>query len=190
MRESSFPVKIFLLGFGGFAVWSAITGGFELPASASGTQQTSSASGPCDSINVASPEYSGSTSDKFPRGNPGRASDEELDGWIRAALCVMDQEGIPGSYDGIHRNMIRESGGNPGICNDWDINWKNGVPSCGLLQTIEPTFNANKLPQSAFDRAGVNANADDLFDPVANLVTACNYAAHRYGSIDNVNGPY
>jgi len=102
----------------------------------------------------------------------------------------MDQEGIPGTYDGIHRNMIRESGGNPGICNDWDVNWQNGVPSCGLLQTIEPTFNANKLPQSAFDRAGVSANADDLFDPVANLVAACNYAAHRYGSIDNVNGPY
>ena len=190
MRESSFPVKIFLLGFTGFAIWSAVTGGFELPAVASGNTQNTSASGSCSGITVASPEYSGATSDKFPKGNPGRASDEELDGWIRAALCVMDQEGIPGSYDGIHRNMIRESGGNPGICNDWDINWKNGVPSCGLLQTIEPTFNANKLPQSAFDRAGVNANADDLFDPVANLVTACNYAAHRYGSIDNVNGPY
>jgi hydroxymethylpyrimidine pyrophosphatase-like HAD family hydrolase len=32
--------------------------------------------------------------------------------------------------------------------------------------------------------------AYDPFDPVANITAACNYAAARYGSIDNVNGPY
>ncbi|MGW1167970.1 transglycosylase SLT domain-containing protein, partial [Streptomyces sp. NPDC002550] len=27
-------------------------------------------------------------------------------------------------------------------------------------------------------------------DPVANITAAANYAAHRYGSIDNVNSAY
>lgn len=119
-----------------------------------------------------------------------RASSKQLDAWINDALKVMKQEGIPGSYEGIHRNTIRESGGNPVICNDWDINAQNGTPSCGLLQVIQPTFDRWKLPQSAYDRAGVKADANNLTDPVANLVTACRYAANRYGSIDNVNGPY
>ncbi|MYT22862.1 peptidoglycan-binding protein, partial [Streptomyces sp. SID7760] len=30
----------------------------------------------------------------------------------------------------------------------------------------------------------------DSYDPVANITAACNYAAARYGSIDNVNGAY
>jgi hypothetical protein len=120
----------------------------------------------------------------------GAASDKQLNAWINDALKVMKQEGIPGSFNGIKRNVIRESGGNPTIVNDWDINAKNGTPSKGLLQVIQPTFNAYKLPQSAYDRAGVKANANSLTDPIANIVTACNYAAARYGSMDNVNGPY
>ncbi|CAM5398865.1 Secreted protein OS=Streptomyces glaucescens OX=1907 GN=SGLAU_19755 PE=4 SV=1 [Streptomyces glaucescens] len=32
--------------------------------------------------------------------------------------------------------------------------------------------------------------AYDPYDPVANIVAACNYAADRYGSIDNVFGAY
>ena len=120
----------------------------------------------------------------------GVATGRQLDQWINDARKVMKREGIPGSYDGIHRNIIRESGGNPRICNDSDVNAKNGIPSCGLLQVIPPTFEANKLPQSAYDSAGVKADADDRMDPVSNIVTACNYAAHRYGSIDRVSGPY
>ena len=29
-----------------------------------------------------------------------------------------------------------------------------------------------------------------IYDPVANITAACNYAADKYGSIDNVNGAY
>ncbi|MGW0997706.1 transglycosylase SLT domain-containing protein, partial [Streptomyces sp. NPDC002523] len=29
-----------------------------------------------------------------------------------------------------------------------------------------------------------------ITDPVANITAAANYAAHRYGSIDNVNSAY
>lgn len=121
------------------------------------------------------------------------ADDKQLDHWIRQALKVMAQENIPGTYQGIHKNIIRESGGNPDICNDWDINARNGVPSCGLLQVIPPTFEAHKLPQSAYDKAGVQADANRLTDPVANIVTACAYAWSRYpgkGGIDGIDSAY
>ncbi|MER5769950.1 transglycosylase SLT domain-containing protein [Streptomyces sp. NPDC001985] len=103
-----------------------------------------------------------------------------LDGWIREALSIMKKEGIPGSYDGLHRNIMRESSGNPRAINNWDINAINGVPSKGLLQVIQPTFNAYHVAGTPFD----------LYHPVANIVAAANYAADRYGSIDNVFGAY
>ncbi|KOX01525.1 peptidoglycan-binding protein [Streptomyces sp. NRRL B-1140] len=103
-----------------------------------------------------------------------------LDGWIRESLDVMAQHGIPGSYDGIYRNVMRESSGNPLAINNWDSNAAAGTPSKGLLQVIDPTFAAYHVPGTSFDP----------YDPVANITAACNYAAARYGSIDNVNGPY
>ncbi|NLU67655.1 transglycosylase SLT domain-containing protein [Streptomyces sp. HNM0574] len=103
-----------------------------------------------------------------------------LDGWIREARSIMKKHDIPGSYEGIKRNIIRESGGDPNAVNDWDINAINGVPSKGLLQVIQPTFDAYH----------VKGTPKDLTDPVANIVAACNYAADRYGSMDNVNSAY
>ncbi|UQX00529.1 transglycosylase SLT domain-containing protein [Streptomyces sp. RerS4] len=103
-----------------------------------------------------------------------------LDGWIKEALFIMKREGIPGTYAGIHRNIMRESSGNPRAINNWDINAKNGVPSKGLLQVIQPTFAAYHVKGTKFDQ----------YDPVANIVAACNYAADRYGSMDNVNSAY
>ncbi len=105
---------------------------------------------------------------------------DNLDGWIRESLDIMKAKGIPGSYQGIHRNIIRESGGNPRAINLWDINARNGVPSKGLLQVIAPTFKTYHVEGTSWDP----------YDPVANITAACNYAAARYGSMDNVNGPY
>ncbi|WP_418956288.1 transglycosylase SLT domain-containing protein [Streptomyces tritici] len=103
-----------------------------------------------------------------------------LDGWIREALFIMDKHDIPGTYNGIYKNVMRESSGNPRAINNWDINAINGVPSKGLLQVIYPTFKAYHVPGTKFDQ----------YDPVANIVAACNYAADRYGTIDNVNSAY
>ncbi|GHA14469.1 transglycosylase SLT domain-containing protein [Streptomyces echinoruber] len=105
---------------------------------------------------------------------------DNLDGWIRASLVVMARHGIPGTYNGIYRNVMRESSGNPAAINNWDANAAAGTPSKGLLQVIDPTFRAYHVPGTSWDP----------FDPVANITAACNYAAARYGSIDNVNGPY
>ncbi|MET7569611.1 transglycosylase SLT domain-containing protein [Streptomyces sp. NPDC005492] len=103
-----------------------------------------------------------------------------LDGWIRESLAIMAQKGIPGTYNGIYRNVIRESSGNPWAINNWDSNAAAGTPSKGLLQVIDPTFNAYHVAGTSFDP----------YDPVANITAACNYAAAVYGSIDNVYGAY
>ncbi|MET9442898.1 transglycosylase SLT domain-containing protein [Streptomyces sp. NPDC006610] len=103
-----------------------------------------------------------------------------LDGWIRQSLAIMAQHGIPGTYNGIHRNVMRESSGNPWAINNWDSNAAKGTPSKGLLQVIDPTFAAYHVPGTAYDP----------YNPVSNITAACNYAADRYGSIDNVFGAY
>ncbi|MGW2837662.1 transglycosylase SLT domain-containing protein [Streptomyces sp. NPDC001493] len=103
-----------------------------------------------------------------------------LDGWIRESLAIMKEKGIPGTYEGLHRNIIRESSGNPQAINDWDINAQNGVPSIGLLQIIKPTFDYYHVPGTVHSQ----------YDPVANITAAANYAADKYGTIDNVDSAY
>lgn len=116
-----------------------------------------------------------------PKPAPAKPSyPDNLDGWIRESLAIMKEKGIPGSYEGIHRNIMRESSGNPRAINNWDINAINGIPSKGLLQVIPPTFKAYHVEGTSWD----------IYDPVANITAACNYAADRYGSMDNVNSAY
>lgn len=105
---------------------------------------------------------------------------DNLHGWISESLAIMKAKGIPGSYDGLHRNIIRESSGNPNAKNGWDVNAVNGVPSIGLLQIIKPTFDAYH----------VGGTPHTQYDPVANITASANYAADKYGSIDNVNSAY
>ncbi|AZG46643.1 transglycosylase SLT domain-containing protein [Gordonia insulae] len=105
---------------------------------------------------------------------------DNLDGWIRQSLDILKANNIPASYDGIMRNVMRESTGNPRAINLYDSNAAAGIPSKGLLQVIDPTFAAYHVEGTKFD----------VWDPVANIVAACNYAAHTYGSMDNVNSAY
>ncbi len=105
---------------------------------------------------------------------------DNLDGWIRESLDILKANNIPASYDGIYRNVMRESTGNPRAINLYDSNAAAGIPSKGLLQVIDPTFAAYHVKGTPFD----------IWNPVSNIVAACNYAAHRYGSMDNVNSAY
>ncbi|MFF3566395.1 transglycosylase SLT domain-containing protein [Nocardia jiangxiensis] len=105
---------------------------------------------------------------------------DNLDGWIHQAMDIMSAHGIPGSYDGIYRNIIRESSGNTQAINLYDSNAAAGIPSKGLLQVIDPTFQAYHVEGTSWN----------IWDPVANIAAACNYAAARYGSMDNVNSAY
>ncbi|MFA3843899.1 transglycosylase SLT domain-containing protein [Streptomyces aureus] len=103
-----------------------------------------------------------------------------VDTWIKESLKVLHAQGIPGTYEGIHRNLMRESTGNPNAINNWDSNAVKGIPSKGLMQVIDPTF-------KAYHVAGTSQN---IYDPVANITASAKYAADRYGSIDNVNSAY
>ncbi|MER7812428.1 transglycosylase SLT domain-containing protein [Streptomyces sp900116325] len=103
-----------------------------------------------------------------------------VDAWIKESLKVMHAKGIPGTYEGIRKNLMRESSGNPQAINNWDSNAMKGIPSKGLMQVIDPTFNTYH----------VAGTSQSIYDPVANITASANYAAHRYGSIDNVNSAY
>lgn len=70
--------------------------------------------------------------------------------------------------------MKSESGGNPRAINLWDSNAKKGIPSKGLMQTIDPTFKAYAMP-------GYNSN---VYDPLSNILASIRYSLARYGSLE------
>lgn len=69
--------------------------------------------------------------------------------------------------------MQTESGGNPNVINNWDINAINGTPSKGLMQVIDPTFRAYAMP--GYDK--------NIYDPLSNMLASIRYAVSRYGSL-------
>lgn len=105
----------------------------------------------------------------------GSAASGDVTKWLTAAINIT---GVPMSWLGPLQTMaMKESGGNPRAINLWDSNAKRGTPSKGLLQTIDPTFNAYKL-------SGMN----DIWNPIHNAVASIRYTEARYGSIFNTPG--
>ncbi len=106
--------------------------------------------------------------------------DGDVKSWIQDAMKILQENGVPAdkmSANDIWQIIQHESGGNPQAINNWDSNAKKGTPSKGLMQTIDPTFNANKLP-----------GHDDVYNPVDNIIAGVRYAIGRYGSTSNVPG--
>ncbi|WP_305781490.1 transglycosylase SLT domain-containing protein [Nocardia nova] len=89
----------------------------------------------------------------------------------------------PGSKEewqrGLNTLITRESSWNPAaISTDpSDPNVRNGTPSKGLMQTIDTTFAANKVP-----------GHNDIWNPVDNVAAGINYIKNNpnYGTISNV----
>lgn len=79
------------------------------------------------------------------------------------------------NLDRLLMQMQTESGGNPNAINNWDINAKNGTPSKGLMQVIDPTFRAYAYP--GYDK--------NIYDPLSNILAAIRYTLSRYGSLAN-----
>lgn len=87
---------------------------------------------------------------------------------------------MTGQYSASNLNLLlyqmqTESGGNPNAINNWDINAKNGTPSKGLMQVIDPTFKAYAYP--GYDK--------NIYDPLSNMLAAIRYTLSRYGSLAN-----
>lgn len=71
--------------------------------------------------------------------------------------------------DAIIRQIGSESSGNPTAWNKTDSNAAKGIPSKGLLQFIEPTFNAN------------NISGGSWLDPAAQIAAVIPYVVKTYG---------
>ncbi|MCX4969384.1 phage tail tape measure protein, partial [Streptomyces sp. NBC_00654] len=107
-------------------------------------------------------------------GSSGDIGGSGVKRWSSVVLQALKLVGQPSSLLGITlRRMNQESGGNPRAINNWDINAKNGVPSKGLMQVIDPTFNAY---------AG-KLRGRGVWDPLANVYASMRYALSRYGSL-------
>jgi SLT domain-containing protein len=100
--------------------------------------------------------------------HPG-AGVQQWAGLVRRALAM---EGLsPALLPRVLYQMQTESGGNPNAINNWDVNARMGDPSRGLLQVIGSTFQAYHWPGTSWN----------IFNPLANIAAALNYARHVYG---------
>ncbi|GEM_PF-3118659 len=109
-------------------------------------------------------------------GENGAAASGKLSDWVKAALKLTGQ---PESLtNGLIRAAKAESGGNPRAVNNWDINARLGHPSKGVMQMIDSTFNAYKLPGHG-----------NIWNPIDNFVAAIRYMIARYGSVERVLKP-
>lgn len=97
--------------------------------------------------------------------------------WRNVAIRALKMTGqySTANLNALLNQMRTESNGNPRAINNWDINAKNGTPSKGLLQMIDPTFRQYAMP-------GFNSN---IYDPLSNILASIRYALSRYGSLRN-----
>lgn len=95
--------------------------------------------------------------------------------WRNVAIRALKMTGqySTANLNALLNQMRTESNGNPRAINNWDINAKNGTPSKGLLQVIDPTFRQYAMP-------GFNSN---IYDPLSNILASIRYALSRYGSL-------
>ena len=83
----------------------------------------------------------------------------------------------PADIEKIWTIIHHESGGNPNAINLWDSNAAKGIPSKGLMQTIDPTFNGHALPGHG-----------NIWNPVDNIIAGVRYTFSRYGSLNGHPG--
>ena len=109
-------------------------------------------------------------------GPSGPAPPGSVTDWVRATANIVGvgESWVPPGY----RRVMYESSGDPNAINLYDINAQNGIPSKGLWQTIDPTFQHYKL-----------AGYDDIWNPIHNGIAAMRYILDVYGSIFAIDPP-
>jgi hypothetical protein len=100
--------------------------------------------------------------------------------WAGDVSKALTMLGLPQALSGqVLYQMQTESGGDPNAINLTDSNARKGDPSRGLLQTIGATF----------AQYHVKGTSENIYDPLANIAAAINYAMHKYGpTLMNVKG--
>ena len=107
---------------------------------------------------------------------------DSLHFWILEAADVLEKSYPNTILTSSEKEAIRiivenESSGNPKAINLWDSNARNGTPSKGLMQLIDPTFKEFAVPGYL-----------DIWNPVDNIIAGVRYASSRYSSLDDVPG--
>jgi hypothetical protein len=121
-----------------------------------------------DSINAAKAAAAAAA---LAGGTPGRIT-SGVNQWRGLVLQALSMEGLSTSLvNNVLYQMQTESGGNEAAINLTDSNAKAGTPSKGLLQVIGPTFSRYHWP----------GTSNNIYDPLANIAAALNYARHVYG---------
>lgn len=112
----------------------------------------------------------------FGGGGGGGVAGAGVQQWtgVASQALMMTGQFTPQNLQALMYQMQTESGGNPMAINGWDVNAINGTPSKGLMQVIDPTFQANKMP-------GYN----NIYAPLDNILASIRYALGRYGSLVN-----
>ncbi|MCW1803878.1 phage tail tape measure protein [Brachybacterium squillarum] len=91
---------------------------------------------------------------------------------IATTALTMTGSGI-WNLNSMMRRMKQESGYDPNAVNNWDSNARRGTPSKGLMQVIQPTFDAYAM--DGFDT--------NIFDPLSNMLASIRYTKATYGSL-------
>ncbi len=114
--------------------------------------------------------------------NPGGSGVQR---WKPDVIKALKKNGFEASASQVSAWMkviARESNGDPTVVNNWDANARMGIPSKGLVQTIQPTFDAYKFP-------GHNNPLNGYDD----LLAGIHYMKAKYGSgpsaFARVSGP-
>ncbi|MDK9644782.1 tape measure protein [Propionibacterium freudenreichii] len=105
----------------------------------------------------------------------GGSGSEAFDGWWNAAVAI-NPEMAP--FKQIAATVAQhESGFNPNVMNNWDSNAAAGTPSGGLMQFIQPTFDAYRWP-----------GFDNWMGAVDQILAWWRYVNARYGGPFNIPG--
>ncbi|MCG0634716.1 phage tail tape measure protein [Lactiplantibacillus plantarum] len=115
-------------------------------------------------------------------GNPAGHSVNRWRPYVKRALRANGFAATASQVAAWMKVIRRESNGDPSVINTWDPNAKAGHPSMGLVQTIRPTFEANKF-------RGHNNPLNGYDD----LLAGIHYMKAKYGSgpsaFATVSGP-
>ncbi|APB85454.1 NlpC/P60 family protein [Lactiplantibacillus plantarum] len=123
--------------------------------------------------------------DEFGDGGSSNPGGSGVQRWKPDVIKALKKNGFEASASQVSAWMkviARESNGDPSVVNNWDANARMGMPSKGLVQTIQPTFDAYKFP-------GHNNPLNGYDD----LLAGIHYMKAKYGSgpsaFARVSGP-
>ncbi|MCT3240040.1 NlpC/P60 family protein [Lactiplantibacillus plantarum] len=123
--------------------------------------------------------------DMFGDGGSSNPGGSGVQRWKPDVIKALKKNGFEASASQVSAWMkviARESNGDPTVVNNWDPNAKAGHPSKGLVQTIQPTFDAYKF-----------SGHNNILNGYDDLLAGIHYMKAKYGSgpsaFARVSGP-